>query len=75
MAHDSTGNYSEPCLFTGYWQFGRSLVASEPVETIQMTWSASVEWLQSTQADRNIIPPSALPLVGKILLLGANHTL
>jgi hypothetical protein len=64
-SNDST--YDQPCILTSYWK-------NENSDTIQMTWSASTNWMQSGSSDIKFTIGTS-QLTGKIMLLGANHTL
>jgi len=44
VVHDPNGNYDQPCILTSYW-------VNDIPDTIQMTWSASTDWMQSGSSD------------------------
>jgi hypothetical protein len=67
------GQYNQACYFKGYWY------SADPdtgdVQTISQEWSATRSWLQTDS--RSVItftPDGGGSLVGRVLLLGANHT-
>jgi hypothetical protein len=70
VAVDPNLGYKETCYFNSYWWAGNG----SPVEFIEQEWSATIGWLQDRRSRINFTDANGNPLEGRVLLLGANHT-